>query len=323
MSLTKLGSVVNQSASGNSGKNLLINGNFDIWQRGTSFSSTGYYADRWKSYNLSGATYTFTRQLETTAIQQAFYGKLDITAGSSASRGIEQRIEEVVTAAGETVTLSFWAKTDTARTLEINIIQNFGSGGSSTVTITNDDITTTTSWASYSITVELGSTANKTIGGNSYLSVAIKMKNITTGTLNLGQVQLEVGNTATDFEYRGLPEELALCQRYFEKSYSWGQDPGSVSSLGMAWQYMNVTSAIIQSSGSSEKFKVSKRTAPTITMYSNNTGTSGKAYDWASTEDIDVVSAGKGTEGFYWYCNNYATTANQSVSIAWTADAEL
>src|SRR5210317_2630812 len=100
-------------------RNKIINGNFDIWQRGTSQTSNGYgSADRWESFH-SGSTKT--------ASQQAFtVGQTDVpsnpkyylrhvvssVAGSGNRVLVNQKIEGVSTLAGQTVTLSFWAKAD-------------------------------------------------------------------------------------------------------------------------------------------------------------------------------------------------------------------
>ena len=78
------------------GKNRFINGSFDIWQRGTSSTSSGYLADRWY-FGLSGGTATCSRQ-EHSGSQANFSGSqyyLRIASTSSSDYlGIRQRIEE-------------------------------------------------------------------------------------------------------------------------------------------------------------------------------------------------------------------------------------
>jgi hypothetical protein len=121
-------------------KNYIINGNFDIWQRGTSVTG-GYGADRW-TFDLSGATGTFAQGTFTVGQTDVpnnpkFYGNVTITGADNNAR-IEQKIEDVNTLAGETITISFWAKYTSNAPTSFNIAgaQDFGSGGSSIVNFT-------------------------------------------------------------------------------------------------------------------------------------------------------------------------------------------
>jgi len=211
------------------GKNVIINGDFNIWQRGTSFNcsgSTTYTADRTANYyDGTGATVTVSRQSFTpgaapvAGYEGAFFYRFAQTvagSGSTYAAFYYQPVEDVRTLAGQTVTLSFWAKSDASRTYAVYINQFFGSGGSSEV-VNSTNITTTTGWVRYSYTVALGSLSGKTIGTNSLLSVRIEpaTRNITQ-TLDIWGVQLEAGPTATPFETATgtLAGELAACQRY-------------------------------------------------------------------------------------------------------------
>ena len=53
------------------------------------------------------------------------------------------------------------------------------------------------------------------------------------GTRTLQNVQLEAGNVASAFEQRPIGTELALCQRYYEKSYDQGTAPGTATEVGV------------------------------------------------------------------------------------------
>ena len=76
---------------------------------------------------------------------------------------ISQFIEDVRTFAGQTVTISFWAKADSARTLQVYTGQNFGSGGSSTVFTTVQNASVTTSWQRFAFNFAIGSVSGKTM----------------------------------------------------------------------------------------------------------------------------------------------------------------
>jgi hypothetical protein len=149
---------------------------------------------------------------------------------SSATTGynqFEQRIEDVRTFAGQTVTFSFWAKGSTSGTINSLFVQSFGTGGSGDVLSTPVNFSITTSWVRYTQTIAIPSVSGKTIGTSSTLKVMI-VKNMGTsyptygtanytGTLSLWGLQLEAGSTATAFQTATgtIQGELAACQRYY------------------------------------------------------------------------------------------------------------
>jgi hypothetical protein len=136
----------------------------------------------------------------------------------------------VRTFAGQTVTLSFWAKADATVTIAPTIVQNFGSGGSAAVETTTSNLTLTTSWVRYSVTAAIPSISGKTIGTSSYLA-ARAMRAVTASgfTIDIWGVQLEAGSTATPFQTASgsIGGELALCQRYYFRS---GANSGGTTS---------------------------------------------------------------------------------------------
>ena len=211
------------------GKNAIINGAFNVWQRGTSFAltvSTTYIADRWRAYrDGTGATLTASQQTFTpgTAPVAGYEGTYFLrfaqtVAGTGGSYNVfTQPIEDVRVFAGQTVTLSFWAKADASRSLGTNVIQNFGTGGSSAVYTSGTTASLTTSWQRFTTTVANPSIAGKTIGTNSLLDIRLDMPVNTTFTIDIWGVQLEASNTATAFQTATgtLQGELAACQRYY------------------------------------------------------------------------------------------------------------
>jgi hypothetical protein len=214
------------------GKNKIINGDFGVWQRGTSITlATGvnaYTADRWNATSLhASGTATVSRQAFTpgTAPVAGYEGQyfLRMTAGASGSPSayldLGTRLENVTTFAGQTVTLSFWAKASASVAINPFYQQVFGSGGSGTVT--TDPLTTfalTTSWTRYTLTTAIPSISGKTIGTNSYLAVNLFGKYVTNSqTIDFWGVQLEAASTASNFQTATgtLQGELAACQRYY------------------------------------------------------------------------------------------------------------
>jgi hypothetical protein len=209
-------------------KNYIINGNFDIWQRGTSLTGGGalnFLADRWQ-FEGSGAIYnlsrgTFTAGQTDVPNNPKYYLDITVTSADDLSR-LEQNIEDVYTLAGETVTVSFWAKYTTTAPTDFNVylVQKFGSGGSADVSTTlATGQTLTTSWQKFTFTTTLPSISGKTVGSGSSLMLRGPWNpNNETYDIQIAQVQVEKGSVATDFEVRPIGEELSLCERYYHNS---------------------------------------------------------------------------------------------------------
>lgn len=212
-------------------RNAIINPLFTFWQRGQALGTlaTGSYtADRWRlDYDGTGGTRIVTASGVSAGItiggmQPRYVANITLTnAGTSTSQRFAQRIEDVRTFAGETVTLSFWClSTVAAKTITAKAVQNFGTGGSpsAAVTTTIGSVTTTTSMVRRSFTFTVPALTSKTIGSaeDSYLEIHFDFGS-QTGTFQIWGVQLEQNSTATALERRPMQQELALCQRYFER----------------------------------------------------------------------------------------------------------
>ena len=210
-------------------RNLIRNGAMDIWQRGTSISDpSGYTADGWSfDFNGTGATRTISRQAFTTGelIAQEFGESshflriADSVAGSGEGyKALSSILEDVRTLAKQKVTLSFWAKAATSTDISLSYNQNFGSGGSTSVTASiGSAIGLTTSWTRFSRTFELPEVSGKTIGADSFLAIDFNMPLNATYTVDLWGVQLEAGSIATPFKRSALTVagEQASCERHY------------------------------------------------------------------------------------------------------------
>lgn len=247
------------------GKNKVINGDFGIWQRGSTINLTAvtstFLADRFAAFMDSNAgTVTYSRQTFTpgTAPVAGYEGQYfaRITTGGNCNLAFSTFIEDVRTLAGQTVTVSWWAKASTTKTFNTLIRQAFGTGGSGDVNQANS-WTATTSWQRFTFTYTLGSMAGKTIGANSYILMQPLQYGSVTGNfdVDIWGVQVEAGSTATDFvtasgnSYQG---ELAMCQRYY---YRW--TPNAVyQDAGTGYNPTSTVASIITN------FPVQMRTAP-------------------------------------------------------------
>jgi hypothetical protein len=272
-----------QSASINGGplagmRNAIINGNFDIWQRGTSFTGSDYGADRWSSSRF-GSTHTVTRQAFTLGQtdvpgEPTFYHRTVVSsvAGAGNFSLLQQKLEDVRTFAGQQVTVSFWAKVDATKNISVEFAQSFGAGGSPSASVTGVDVAKVsigTIWQKVTVTATIPSITAKTLGtdGNSFINLVIWFDagsdfNSRTdtlgqqsGTFDIAQVQIEAGPVATPFERRPIGTELALCQRYFEI-----RPNTSTLVLAPGARSTHTSAAFV-----SYQYKQTKRTAPSVT----------------------------------------------------------
>ena len=314
------------------GKNKIINGNFAVNQRNFTSNTTNgaYNFDRFLQAN-SGGTVTVTPQTFTagTAPVSGYEAKnfvRIVTASQSAAGDYAlygQKIEDVRTLAGQTATVSFWAKASTGTPkIGVTLDQYFGTGGSASAAVVNTVATQTitTSWVRYSFTITVPSISGKTIGtdNNSSLSLYIVTSTgatlvaagypntgIQNATIDIWGVQVEQGSTATAFQTATgtIQGELAACQRYYQKSYSTDIAPQTNTSLpGIVFC---ASGNVVNNGGPGQvPFKVEMRVAPTVTIYSYTASTAARISD-NSGADLGANSGVAnyiGTRSFY--CQN-------------------
>lgn len=215
------------------GKNAIINGDFGIWQRGTTISNPGnggYAADRFFNGQDGTGTVTCTQQTFTAGTapvagyEGTYFQRTSLTTlGTTTYFQPTQRIENVRTFAGQAITVSFWAKADSARTSLVVLVQNFGSGGSAATTQTAA-VTYSTAWTRYSFNFTVGSMSGKTIGTGSSLEIGARTTAAVGSILDIWGVQVEAGSVATAFQTATgtVQGELAACQRYYWRHTSAG-----------------------------------------------------------------------------------------------------
>ena len=298
------------------GKNKIINGDFGIWQRGTSFTAATntevFTADRWAVNRNGSGTVTVSQQSFTAGTapvagyEAQYFLRFDQSvAGSGATFSVlGTKIEDVRTFANQTVTLSFWAKSAAAKTYSATIRQNFGSGGSSAIDTNTVNFTTSTSWQRFSFVVNVPSISGKTIGTSSYLHPWINLGLSETTTFDIWGVQLEAGSIATPFVPAGgggIGAELALCKRYCQRYDAKENLPGVIALQGWYFDANSLRFPLL--------FESEMRAAPTLTYngsantdyatYSNAVLQTGFTFssERANARNI-VLSATKTSHGF-------------------------
>lgn len=270
-------------------RNLVINGDFSIAQRGTDFpgvSAGSYTLDRWLYVSGSGMTASISQEDFTTGQTDipgapAHYLQWSLTGTASANPGIEQRIENVRSLPPGGAMLSFHAKASRAVALTSRLRRNFGSGGSATDQITQETHALTTGWQRYEVPATVTSLSGKTIGPGHYLGLEFYLSTGETSVdIDFADVQLECGPVTSRFERPGVAESLRLCQRYFAKTWPQGVDPGSATGPG---SLLSATSGPSSTALFDWRFPVEMRGEPSLTIYSPETGAAGKI-DASGTE---------------------------------------
>jgi hypothetical protein len=284
-------------AGGITGRNVVVNGSFAVSQRGTSFSAPNgtYTLDRMRCAQANSAD---------TISQQTFTaGQTDVPGSpknflrfafgaATANRVLETRIEDVYIGAGQSITLSFYAKASAAHTSSIEMTQSFGSGGSSAVAFGTQSYDITTSWQRFEFTLSCPSISGKTIGAGNYLSAAF-IRSLSAGpsiNVDIALLQLEVGQ-ATPFEHEPFGVTLQKAMRYYEKGYDYDTAPGTTASYPGNLPF-TVRGMDEETSGQRYmvfNLKSEKRAIPTNTYYDEQ-GNTGKVttYDSGGTGTHNV-----------------------------------
>lgn len=338
-------------------RNKIINGKMDIAQRGTSFPGlTGtigaYTVDRFLYGANLAATVTVSQQLDAPPNNE-FQNSLRVavttadTAIAAADFAVlNQRIEgfNARDLIGKTFTLSFWVRSSKTG---IHCASLKNSAGDRSY-VAEYSIVTANTWEYKTVTVAGGlitaGTWNWTTGIGIQVEWALAAGTNTYTTPNAWQtsnsnatasqvncmdtignifaitgVQLEVGAVATPFEHRPIGAELALCQRYYEKSYDVGVVPGTGGNLSgyAAYGWNSINRPL-----NSVAFAVEKRISATVFIYNSNSGASGTMRNADAATDVASSVVFAGSKNFV-AINGGAGTLGNAIHYHWTASAEL
>ncbi len=246
-------------------KNLIINGDNRISQRGTytsalDFVHNSYLLDRWIAGKSGGSIDgTITHSSDTVNGAVCKTQKYIVTTGHAGSWiGGRQILEFPETFIGRTLTVSAWVKSnsDDARIL----LWDVGSG-------TNTAIATQahTGGGAWEYLSSTGTVMAGTTGLTLYMAtLSATAAAVTTSTgdyIEFTNVQIELGSVATDFEHRSYGEELALCQRYYEVIASGASNSNQFFGIGQGAKYDQINWFY--------DFKVEKRGAFTLEVVSS------------------------------------------------------
>jgi hypothetical protein len=304
---------INAGGSGSgvtANKNLLINGNFSVWQRVVSSSPTATVAEisAWRLTNMpadrwrivpAGASITAAQETTLANLPSNKLSRLGLKltgATNVTTVDVLQRLEgqDVIEGMQQTVTLSVYIYNGTGDAITPNLRVN-------TPTTTLDTWTTqgtnrldtaygstipNAAWTKVSWMFDASVITNATLG----MEVGIRIASgvlVVGKTVTFSQFQLEVGGVVTTFERRTFAEELSLAQRYYEQM-------GFSAGVGFP-SFQAYASASGQIFRVSFPFKIVKRTPPTITV-SGTWGVQNK-----SDQTQPQIASDQDTVGFHMY----------------------
>ena len=160
------------------------------------------------------------------------------------------------------------------------------------------------------------------VNANRAAGLSVNLADSTDNEWLITGIQLEVGENASDFEHRSFGEELALCQRYYEKGMPQATLPANNNGYNGVI-YTNVQSGY--GTWHTYQFSVPKRATPTMTLFNPSSGTANKAVDVASPSVVFTTSILYGTE--YGFLSAIYGGSSDSTGIkvgfSWQAEAEL
>jgi len=348
-------------------KNLIINGDMRIAQRGTSATITGgsvcHTVDRFImniDTTIFNSIATMGQNLDSLTPPSDFsnYVGIQINTGTALSGNpyynFRQQIEgnnlshlKFGTSDAKTITLSFWVRS----TLTGDFSFSLRNGASNRSYVTTYNIASANTWEKKTITITGDTTGtwavDNTIGLTVNWGLGNSSGNFSTSTLNEWQagsltgattgvdlvattnakwyitgVQLEINDTATPFENRMYSQELAMCQRYYCKSYNTTTAPATNTSNGI-----NIIGGSTQASGYQYMclvFPQDMRTTPSITFYRDNGADN--TWEWrrsGASGTIAPVAPYGSTRQMQMYVNAGGAYVVSLVWGHWVASAEF
>ena len=296
-------------AGGLTGRNLIINGAMQVWQRGTGLTGSGYRIDRWYTEPRSGTIVTHDKSVDVpSGLGFSTSAHVYRSGGNDNGFHLNTNIELDATgnyskfATGTKLVYSVYIK-KAASAVQTNynpyIYLNAGTGGSNSSqavfsnegagTMTNDWQRMVFTFTCPTWTASAGSLNNV----NCLVIRGIMGQDNTNQDIYITGAQLEVGDTATPFEHRSYADELRRCQRYYWTSYdNVAAGTTGTNSTSLYWVKDGTNS---YATFGTTTFPSQMRVAPTCTIYNPTTGASGSATSDGSNFNAQVYFSRKHT----------------------------
>ena len=302
-------------------RNILINGSFQISQRGdyssasaTALNNYVFKLDRWSNHTV---TITSTVQhLSGFPTTNEKYVRTVATSTGTGYMRMFQRVEGNFE--GRELTFSAWVRSNRQTRLLTIATGAWVSNDTSARHSGNGQ------WEKLTLTITAGNFTNPHFAISNNAIDHGNTSVVTGDYFEVANCQLEEGKVATPFEHRSFGEELQLCKRYFQKSFAYDVTPanhpssasGFITAQGLIFSQASHNS----SDRDSFQFEVEMRAAPTLVKYGNSSG-----YWFSNATGLwhvyNNVLTNAHTKGFIF--RQQASGAVIDVSGHFTAEAEL
>lgn len=324
-------------------RNRILNGQFDVWQRGMSWTnptSGTYTADKWRIDYTGPSVGSFTigqalggtqpSGLTASLGPNGAYSWNHSSAPNLTSLMLSHRCEGIYTLNGQTCTASFsialGAGSASPFQIGVNLAQCFGTGGAPSPTVTQPTqyfTVNSSNFTRFSATFQLPATSG-TLGTNSndYLALQFVLPTNRTFSFYLVQVQLEAGPVATAYMVQTTQQEILQCLRFYQKTF-----PTSTAPTYNTGIYSSPLTINQGSTGVSQwvnwDFDIPMRGNPTVTYYSVGNNPTGYWTSYSGAVTTTNLPTSKVSSSGVSVGTPPSIGANTTYVIHATADADL
>ena len=344
-------------------RNPIINGNMEIWQRGTTFPaaiSATKVADRFFWEQSGAVVITINRSTNVPTVAQAgvlFNYSLEVSITTAdASIGVTDLARVVHNVEGynwrhfaqRDCTLSFWVQSSKTGQHSVSFRNQVNRALVVTYTINAANtweyktvfVPASPAAGTWNYTNGVGIEIGWNLSSGSSVQTGLtgwQIQNTwaATGDVNdtdstanffrISGIKLELGTVATPIQFVPFEEELARCQRYYQKSFNYATAPAqNVGANNGELTWIAHRGGAVQIGGVAVRFPVKLRTnTPTFTLY-NPLAANAQVRDYTGSVDCSSSTSEKDDGGFTVFTTgNAATAAGNFLRVNWTADAEL
>lgn len=349
-------------------QNFIINGAFDFWQRnftsftadvGASASTRVKAADRWWISSLRGAggsgNSTLVQTRQTSALTNSKYMSrftfTTIPSGATYTQAWAQEIDRdfVKQLRGKKVRAFYRWRDDgvsTSALIRVELISGTGAVTENAFTGYTGSVVQATADQNPPTTAGASSLATAAALPTNMTTLALRFSNDSTmaslwssgGYVEMGEIMLVVdsGTAVPTYTYAGKTAqgELAVCKRYYEKSYEVDTTPGTASTfIGPHYSLTISAGGAIGATGIiplayHPRFSVEKwRTGGTVRLWTESAGTLGSWTFNVTAQTVfgttDGSAAGASAVGFIMNATAGFTPPDAYAHGHWDCDAEI
>jgi hypothetical protein len=330
------------------GINRIINGDFQIWQRGAGGAAaflavaggtTLYTADRWQFSVVGGGGSGACSQIAG-ATSGSYVCKVQRTAGNAVVGNISIATSLTrdmgIGAAGNKLTLSFKAFAGAnfsaaGSQITVQLISGTGANDVSVITtgfagqaiVFAQAVAITPALTNYSITTAAALPANITQLAVIFQFTPVGVAGVD-DSFSITDVQLEISDNQSPFERKSFAQEIFECQTFFSKSFIYSTVPAQNIGIGTGEQYFTAAFAgAVQMYGSTVPFPRYMRNTPVMTIY-NPAAANAQIRDEAIGADFSLTNYTATHVGFRMVGTGDAgTLAGNLLGFHWIADIDL